>query len=98
VPIPKRRRIQTNFNWDRARQCVWEDFISPQARFNDRQFERTFRVTRAIIEETYLIAANADPFFRDTFDVVKQWYLPPNFQLHQREYSYGTCLGRLDDW
>jgi Plant transposon protein len=72
APIPKRRRIQTNFNWDRAQQCVWEDFISPTARFNDRQFERTFRVTRAIVEETYLIAANADPFFRDTFDVVKQ--------------------------
>jgi Plant transposon protein len=72
APIPKRRRIQTNFNWDRARQCVMEDFMSPYPRFNDRQFERTFRVTRSIIEETYMIVANVDPFFRETFDVVKQ--------------------------
>jgi Plant transposon protein len=72
APVPKRRRIASNFNWDRARQCVHEDFMSPIPRFNDRQFERTFRVTRTIVEELSLVLGNADPFFRETYDVAKR--------------------------
>lgn len=28
-PIPKRRRSVTNFNWERARTCIFEDYTSP---------------------------------------------------------------------
>jgi hypothetical protein len=72
APVPKRRRSVSRYNWQRARQCIQEDFLGPVPIFNDRQFERTFRVTRAIVEEIYLVVSGADPFFRNYVCVVRQ--------------------------
>jgi hypothetical protein len=60
LPIPKRRRIVVNYDWQRARVAIFEDYMSPMPRFNDRFFERHFRVTRTIVEEIRLIAACQD--------------------------------------
>lgn len=63
-PVPKKRRVATDFNWERGRMCVHEDFMSPTPIFNDRQFERTFRLTCTILEAIALFVGNSDPFFR----------------------------------
>jgi Plant transposon protein len=72
LPIPKRRRSVTNFNWERARAAIFEDYMSPMPKFNDRFFERHFRVSRSIVEELRLICAAADPFFQDRMHAAKR--------------------------
>lgn len=66
-PNPKRRvRIQWDHN--RARMCVHADYMGPTPLFNDRQFERTFRVTRQVADKIHQVASDMDPFFRDGVD------------------------------
>jgi hypothetical protein len=45
-----RKRRVTGSDWDRARQSVDTDYMGPMPTFNDRQFERVFRVTRSIAQ------------------------------------------------
>jgi Plant transposon protein len=58
----KRRRI--NWRWERAEQCVQEDYWGPAPLFNDRQFERIFRISRSIAGDILVELQRVEPFFR----------------------------------
>jgi hypothetical protein len=47
---PRQRRV-TQCDWERARDAVWKDYMRPDPIFNDRQFERIFRITRSVMQE-----------------------------------------------
>jgi len=48
---PRKKRIHGQYDWERARDVVVLDYMSPMPMFNDRQFERMFRITRSMTEE-----------------------------------------------
>jgi hypothetical protein len=60
---PRRRR--SRWDWDRARSAIWNDYMSPTPIFDDRQFDRMFRVTRSVMEELRTILGNVDSFFTE---------------------------------
>jgi hypothetical protein len=103
LPIPKRRCSVTNFNWERARAAIFEDNVSPYPKFNDRFFEHHFRVTRTIVEELRVIAAAADPFFRETDTICPDAKILFPLQMlangtlpsaHQNYYQMGETTAR----
>ena len=47
-PAKKRRHIR--YDRERARQSVWDDYLSPTAYFNDKQFQRMLRVSPGVFE------------------------------------------------
>ena len=67
VVYPKRRDQRLNgIGWEVS--TVWTRGPSP--RFNDRQFERVFRISRKSADELLLLCANQDPFFTQRQDIV----------------------------
>jgi hypothetical protein len=110
MPIPKRRRSVTGFNWERARACILADYLGPQPTFNDRTFERHFRITRSIFEEVSLVCGQMDRFFRETIEVAKRTRgIDPNAKIlfalqmlangtspsaHQAYYQMGETTAR----
>lgn len=61
----QRQRRVTQYDWERARDAVWKDYMRPDPIFNDRQFERIFRITRSVMQELRIILGNQDDFFTD---------------------------------
>jgi hypothetical protein len=64
IQQPRQRRV-TQYDWERARDAVWKDYMRPDPIFNDRQFERIFRITRSVMQELRIILGNQDDFFTD---------------------------------
>jgi hypothetical protein len=60
---PATLRRQSRWNWERARQAVIDDYMCPTPTFNDRQFERMFRITRPVMQELRILVGNQDEFF-----------------------------------
>jgi len=78
--IPRKRR-RIAWNHERARQCVESDYWGPQPLFNDRQFERVFRITRCHAERIFLIAGNTDLFFTQRNDALGKPGICPKVKL-----------------
>jgi hypothetical protein len=60
----KRKRV--NYDHERARVCVREDWMGPMPRFSDKSFERTFRINRSMVETLVTHLAKKNPFWRQT--------------------------------
>jgi hypothetical protein len=66
---PKRR--SSRWDWERARSAVLKDYMGPQPIFDDRQFERMFRISRTVMQELRLILGKTDDFFTEKICVVR---------------------------
>ena len=60
TPIKKR---MINYNRKRAYRCIMEDYLDQEAKFNDRQFEHHFRITKGLFEFILQEFVNDDPSF-----------------------------------
>jgi hypothetical protein len=60
----KRQRVK--YDHERARLCVQDDWMGPVPRFSDKSFERTFRITRSMVETLVTHLAKRDSFWRRT--------------------------------
>ena len=67
---PRKKRCKSRWNWERAKKCIEEDYTGPSPIFNDRQFERVFRVTKGRADMLLSVCANSDPFFTQKKDAV----------------------------
>jgi hypothetical protein len=61
---PKRRRPFCYLH-DRARACVEQDYFCINPVFNDKQFERIFRITKSMAQNILNVCAHTEPFFTD---------------------------------
>jgi hypothetical protein len=61
--VVRQRRRFIKWDWEGARQAIQRDYYGPEALFNDRQFERIFRVSRPIADRLLTILGNTDAFF-----------------------------------
>jgi hypothetical protein len=62
----KKRMVR--YDRERAYKCILDDYLSQQSKFNDRQFERHFRITRGRLEFILQELAKDDPFWTDSID------------------------------
>jgi hypothetical protein len=78
----RKRRKVVNWDRDRARHCLFADYWgSPNPTFDDRMFERTFRVTRRLADIILQTAASADPYFTDRTDCLNQRGICPKVKM-----------------
>jgi hypothetical protein len=60
---PPPKRVLRNWNGERAKFSVLEDYWGPSPRFRDHEFERVFRITRARADDLLNALGNASEFF-----------------------------------
>lgn len=60
---PQKKRY-IRYDRERAQTCVRQDYVGPSPLFDDKQFERVFRITRTIYERVRRICCEDDSFFR----------------------------------
>jgi hypothetical protein len=96
----RKRRAFISWNHARARDAVQEDYWAPLPRFNDRMFERVFRVSRRIAEELLNTCAMADPFFRQTIDCTGKVCICPKVKLLMalKILAYGVAPTAFQDY
>lgn len=73
----RKRRRRSHFRHERAEQAVYEDYFAPTPVFNDRQFERIYRVSKSIVQQLFDICARTDPFFTAQRDVSGRFNIGP---------------------
>ena len=64
APTNKRQRVK--YDHKRARVCMQDDWMGPVPRVSDKSFERTFRITRSMVETLVTHLAKRDSFWRQT--------------------------------
>jgi len=97
---PARKRMFINWNRARARSCVQEDYWGPTPRFNDRQFERVFRVTRRMADQILNTCAMADAFFTERIDACGKTAICPKVKIlvALKLVAYGVSPSAFQDY
>ena len=97
---PRAKRTVISWNWERARNCIHEDYWGPRPTFNDRMFERVFRVTRSIADCLMNICGQAHPWFRSTTLVTGEQGIDPKAKLliALKSIAYGVSPSAFLDY
>ena len=100
-PLPPAFRRRHLYDWRRARQCIYDDYWgAPTPRFNDKQFERVFRVTRSIADRLLQVCALRDKFFRENEDIHGNPCIDPKAKLLMglKVLAYGVSPSAFIDY
>jgi hypothetical protein len=97
---PRAKRMYIKWDWDRARQSVDQDYMRDVPRFQDRQFERVFRVTRSVADCLLAAAAQHDPFFTERTDATFRRVICPKVKLLMalKQLAYGVSPSAFRDY
>jgi hypothetical protein len=79
--VPRTGRLYIHNDHDRARSNVYDDYFSPTYKFQDYQFERNFRITKAMAEIILLECGNSSRFFTNTTDALGKRSICPKVKL-----------------
>ena len=96
------KRKMVKYNRIRAKKCVYEDWMrtTPPPIFDDKQFERTFRLKWAMID--YLVGhlANNDSFWTSTIYACGKESIDPyvKFLSGQKMVCYGVSWSAFCDY
>ena len=99
--VPKRKRQYIKWDHERARACVHLDYWgSPTPLFNDRMFERTFRVTRRVADLLLSTVAAKEPFFTDRVDALGKAAICPKVKILMalKLLAYGCSPSAFHDY
>jgi Plant transposon protein len=77
----KLKRKYIEYDRERARKAVYDDFMGPYPVFKDFQFERFFRITKSHAEYLLKICGEKDNFFCSTADALQRQSICPNVKL-----------------
>jgi hypothetical protein len=94
----KRRYIE--YDRERASMCVKADYFCPHPKFDDRQFERFFRITRGMAENILQQLALHDSFWTQTYDARKRMSISPHVKLLAalKMVCYGESFSAWQDY
>jgi hypothetical protein len=83
-----------------GKACNLRGLFLANANFHDRQFERTFRITKSMVEEILPICANADSFFTGVQDITGQFAIAPAVEILMAlsQIAYGCCPTAFVDY
>jgi len=97
-PANKCRRLK----YDRARayNCVFKDYMSPTPLFDDKQFERVFRIKRSMVDKIINDLASRDPFWTLRRDATGELSHSPvvKFLAAQKMLCYGVSVNAFKDY
>eukprot|EP00804_Cyclotella_cryptica_P000428 CCRYP_020672-RA/>CCRYP_020672-RA protein AED:0.50 eAED:-0.30 QI:0/-1/0/1/-1/1/1/0/299 len=79
--IEPRKRQMVKYNSQRAFDSVMNDWMHPRPRFNDKQFERTFRIKKYMVDYILSNLARTDSFWTQTRDAVRCLSIHPIVKL-----------------
>ena len=94
----KKRRIM-KYDRERAFNSVMSDYLCDDSRFDDKQFERHFRITAYIFEYIFRCLAVNNKYWRDGKDCTKRPKIKPEVKLLAalKVISYGVLFGTFCD-
>jgi hypothetical protein len=95
-----RKKSYINWDRDRARQCIQEDYLRAVPRFNQDDFKRMFRVSRQNYEKIRSILCQSDCFFSDTYDARKRRSISidAKIMILLKYMAYGTAINSFRDY
>ena len=70
---PKTKKRMIKYDCEHAYQCILQDYLHQNAKFDDRQFERHFRITKGHFEFILQELAKDDPFWSSRRDCTHRW-------------------------
>ena len=99
LPSKKKRKL-VDYDRERASKCVRSDWFCPYPRFNDRQFERTFRLKRSMVENLVCSLADYDSFWLSSLDCCGRTSIDPfvKFLAAQKMICYGVSYAAFKDY
>ncbi|MGH7954363.1 MAG: hypothetical protein ACREOZ_00205 [Gloeomargaritales cyanobacterium] len=98
--LPNRKKRYICYDRDRAMESVESDYLGPRPTFDDKQFQRTFRISKTKCEMILASLAVNDPFFRETNDCTGRKSIAPQVKLLSalRYLAYGTSHNSFVDY
>ena len=95
-----RIRLASWWDWERARAAVQLDYMGPTPIFNDKQFERVFRITRNMAQFLYFEVGNRNPFFTQRRDASGKLGICPQskFLMGIKQIAYGCSCSAFQDY
>jgi Plant transposon protein len=96
----RKKRKYNPWNWERARLAVQEDYYGPNPHFDDRQFQRCFRITRQHADLILNEIASSDPFFRQRYDATGIPTICPKVKMLMglKQLAYGVSNNAFNDY
>ena len=96
----RKRRRTSRYNHGRAQQAIYEDYFAPIPVFNDKQFERMYRVTKSIVQQVFDTCARTDPFFTVVSDVTGRYNIGPMVKvlMSLKLLGYGCSASAFQDY
>ncbi|MCU0336748.1 MAG: transposase, partial [Sediminibacterium sp.] len=76
-----KKRDVINYDRERARKVVMDDYLGPYPIFRDYQFERFFRITRSHFDILLTTCCHNDRFFLDAQDAAKKRSICPKVKI-----------------
>ena len=100
TPLPKKKRKMVKYDRARAFASVTKDWMSPLPIFDDKQFERTFRIKRYMVDDIIGHLAKYDRFWIQTIDAVGNKSIHPHvkFLAAQKLMCYGVSFSAFKDY
>jgi len=94
------KRIRVQYDHVRAYNSIMADYLGPVPIFNDRQFERVFRITKNRTEFIISNLAKYDSFWTHTHDAVGKPSISPHvkFLAAQKKLCYGISFSAFQDY
>ena len=77
----KKKRKMIQYDRERACRCVMDDWLGPVPRFNDKQYERHFRITRTMAKSILQHLAARDKYWRISADAAHRKSMYPEVKL-----------------
>ena len=96
----RKRSRSSRFKHERAERAIHEDYFAPTPVFNDRQFERIFRVSKSIVQELFDTCARSNPFFTIQRDVSGRFNIGPLVKVLMalKLVAYGCSASAFQDY
>ena len=95
-----RKRKYKKYDRVRAYNCVMADYFNPNSTFDDRQFERFFRLTPSLAEYILRRLANNNVFWTLRYDCTKRMSVAPEVKLLAalKMVCYGESFSAWQDY
>ena len=96
----KAKRQMVKYDRERAFKAVTTDWMCVRPIFDDRQFERTFRIKRSMVDDILGHLANHDSFWLQTIDAVGNMSIHPHvkFLTALKLICYGVSFSAFQDY
>ena len=100
LPSSHRKRKMIDYDRERASKCARSDWFSPTPRFDDKQFERTFRLKKVMVERIVSKLADFDRFWVSSIDCCGKPSIDPlvKFLTAQKMICYGISYSAFKDY